>query len=495
MCCARNQRHRKQINLSIQNRLLIIYTSIFSFAFLIIALIVYNLPRNRILVEIDNDLATLASEVVPGNISVTSSGLSIPIPNDLAYFETVSTFMLIVDAEGFIVAQSENLAGFEGYLDESAFINEFETYNQVTFGETSLRVLTVPIANGDGEILGYLQVARLMDHIESFNRILFIALLVGLAAAIASLFMAIWLTPSMFRPLEDIASVARQITKADDLSRRVPDTGRTDEIGDLAKALNQSLERLENLFRAQQRLLADVSHELRTPLTAIRGNVDLMRRMGEADPESLIIIQDEVERMTRLVSDLLLLARADSGGLPLHWRRIELDSLIFEVYRQVRVIPKDVDVVVTAVDPVLVWGDVDRVKQLILNLTDNAIKYTPVGGKVSLSLTKDHAFAYVSIRDTGIGIPKDDLPHIFDRFYRVDKARTRSMGGSGLGLSIAKWISVAHNGDILVESEIGEGTTFTIKLPILPTDVDATEDMQITRPSLRILSSALTNGK
>ena len=459
-----------------------------------IALIVYNLPRNRILKEIDDDLGALAAEVMrPGNISFGPGGtLRIGIPDDLANFRTASTFMIIVEANGNIVAQSNNLAVFEGYLDPDGFGKGQITQQVRPDDEVLLRVLTMPVVQ-NGDIVGYLQIARLLDNYESFNRILFIALLVGLGAATASLFIAVWLTPSLFRPLEDIASVARQITRADDLSRRVPDNGRTDEIGDLARAFNQTLERVERLFRAQQRLLADVSHELRTPLTAIRGNVDLMRRMGEADMESLAIIQEEIERMTRLVSDLLLLARADSGGMPLQRKRLELDNLFFEVYRQANLLPKSVELVVTAVDQLCIYGDPDRIKQLLLNLIDNAIKYTPLGGKVMLALSKANGWACVEISDTGIGIPPEDLPHIFDRFYRVDKARTRQQGGSGLGLSIAKSIAKAHGGDIRVRSKVGEGTTFTVMLPILEDQrSEDDDDKERTRPGMRLLGMRQT---
>jgi signal transduction histidine kinase len=339
-----------------------------------------------------------------------------------------------------------------------------------------------------------LQIGRLLDNYESFNRVLFIALLVGLGAATASLFVAVWLTPSLFRPLEDIASVAGQITRADDLSRRVPGAERSDEIGDLARSFNQTLERMERLFRSQQRLLADVSHELRTPLTAMRGNVDLMRRMGEVDWTSLDIIHDEIQRMTRLVSDLLLLARADSGGMSLQSQVLELDNLFFEVYRQAQLLPKAVDLVITAVDQVRVYGDPDRLKQLLLNLIDNAIKYTSPGGKVCLALSKSDGWAYVEISDTGVGIPPEDLPHIFDRFYRVDKSRTRQQGGSGLGLSIAKSIAKAHQGDLRVKSEVGVGTVFTVVLPILPetTPVETEESLRKTRPGLRLLGTRQT---
>jgi two-component system OmpR family sensor kinase len=450
--------------LSIQKRLLLIYTAIFSAAIILIALTVYFLPRNRILAEIDRNLEALASEVRPENTVVGPGGVfRINIPENLANFETASTFILIIDANGDIVARSSNLSGLQGLLDP----NGRQAQNQfslVRHDKTLLRVLTAPLIDAtspEARIVGHLQIARLLDNFESFNRLLIIALLIGFAAATASLILAIWLTPSLFKPLEDIAIVAQQITRADDLSRRVPDTGRTDEIGDLTRAINQTLERLERLFRAQQRLLADVSHELRTPLTAVRGNLDLMRRMGETDPESLAIVQDEVERMTRLVGDLLLLARADAGGLPLAHQPVELDSIFL-----VGLLQKSVDVTIEDLDQASVMGDADRLKQLLINLVDNAIKYTPSGGQVRLHLSKANGWARIDIADSGIGIPQEDLPYIFDRFYRVDRARSRARGGSGLGLSIAKWVAKAHGGDIQVTSEVGMGTTFTVTLPL-----------------------------
>jgi len=477
---------------SIQNRLLLIYTAIFTTAFLIFAGLVFYMPRNRILSEIDTSLEAIAQEFRVDNVEAGDGNvLRVPIPQYLANFETASTFILIVDVSGqAIIARSGNMNGVDGLLDPEGLDHVGEP-RLVRQGTTLLRVLTAPIylTESSGEVVAYLQVARLLDFYESFNKLIFLSLLIGMAAATGSLFLAVWLTPSLFKPLDDIAAVAGQITRADDLSRRVPDTGRTDEIGILARALNQTLERLERLFETQQRLLADVSHELRTPLTAMRGNIDLMRRMGQGDPESLDILQEEVGRMTRLVGDLMLLARADSGGLPLHKKLLELDNLFFDVYRQARVIEKNVEVSVTAVDQVCVFGDPDRLKQLFLNLVDNAIKYTPAGGEVRLRLYKQDGWAYFEVSDTGIGIPQEDLPHIFDRFYRVDKARSRAQGGSGLGLSIAKWVAKAHDGDILVESEVNVGTTFTVKLPAYSSEEEKPEkdgwEETPTRPSLR----------
>jgi two-component system, OmpR family, sensor kinase len=223
-----------------------------------------------------------------------------------------------------------------------------------------------------------------------------------------------------------------------------------------------------------------------------------MERMGEADPESIHAIQVEMERMTRLVGDLLLLARADSGGLPLNRQPVELDNLLFDIYRQVAVVDPPVDVKLIEVDQAMVYGDADRLKQLFINLVENAIKYTPAGGTVELSLFKKEDWVHFEVSDTGIGIPPENLPHIFDRFYRVDKARARAHGGSGLGLSIAKWIATAHGGSIRVKSQPGEGTTFTVVLPLYklaprPAVVEMPQPEK-TRPSLRGLGTNFRRG-
>ena len=190
-----------------------------------------------------------------------------------------------------------------------------------------------------------------------------------------------------------------------------------------------------------------------------------MRRMNSVDMPSLDAIQVESERMTRMVGDLLLLAQADAGQ-PIRRERVELDTLVLQVYRQVRPLAEGIELVIGAEDQATILGDPDRIKQLLLNLVDNAIKYTPQGGKVTLGLQRVEGWAQLSVADTGIGIPAQDLPHIFERFYRVDKARSRAAGGTGLGLSIVQWIVQAHNGKIDVQSETGKGTTFTVWLPL-----------------------------
>lgn len=457
--------------LSIQKKLITIYTAIFTVAFAIFVIITYVLPEKQLQVRIDSDLEAVADEILrPGSsFMVGPDGIlrGVNIPPELNNLGTATTFIIFVNARGQIITRSSSAVGFNDMLDANMPFSE-KQINFVHHDDNLLRVLTIPIydPNRNNRFVGYLQVARLLDTLEDYNNSLFMALLVSGLAAIVSVIIAVLITPTMFRPLEDIARAARQITRADDLSRRVPHAHRTDEVGEMAQSFNQTLERLERLFQTQQRLLADVSHELRTPLTAIRGNVDLMQHFGEADPDSLAAMQDDIKRMARLVDDLLLLARADSGAIPLHLKPVELDNLLFDVYRKAQRLSDGVAVKLSDVDQVCVQADVDRLKQLLLNLIDNALKYTPPGGEVVIALTKDNNWARITVSDTGIGIAPEHLPHIFERFYRVDKARTRVQGGSGLGLSIARWIAQGHGGTIRVVSKPEQGSVFTLSLPI-----------------------------
>jgi signal transduction histidine kinase len=267
------------------------------------------------------------------------------------------------------------------------------------------------------------------------------------------------------RPIDKINQTANRIVSAQDLKQRLPATKTHDEIGRLTNTINRMLERLDNFFQAQVRLSADVSHELRTPLTAIRGNIDLLRRGATDDPmelnEALAIIDSELDRMSRIVNDLLLLSQADAG-LSLRMSNVELDTIILEVYRQAQISANGVNIQLGHEDQAIVYGDADRLKQLLINLVSNALKHTPPGGEITISLYRDAEWVRVIVADTGRGIAPTALPHIFERFYQAEDA---SQNGTGLGLSIAQWIANAHGGQITVASELNQGSTFTLWLP------------------------------
>jgi two-component system, OmpR family, sensor kinase len=363
-----------------------------------------------------------------------------------------------------------NIPQLRQSLDPSGLHSPTPIFRDVFLDGNHLRVLSVPLTLGDRPV-GTLQLASSLAVVDATQRTLLNVLLAGSVISVSLAGLAGWLTTRRaLSPLEAVTQTALQITKADDLSHRILYQGpANDEVGQLIHAFNQTLARLENLFNSQRRFLADVGHELRTPLTVIKGNVDLMRRIGFADQESLDGIENEVDRLTRLVGDLLLLAQAESGKLPLDQRLVELDTLLLEALQHMRVLARErLQLRVNEIDQVLVCGDQDRLKQVMVNLVGNAIQYTPAGGEVNLSLSKVGDQARMMISDTGPGIPAEDLPHIFERFYRAEKSRTRSADGKGfgLGLSIAYWIVRNHGGRIEVDSQEGRGTTFCIWLPL-----------------------------
>lgn len=239
-------------------------------------------------------------------------------------------------------------------------------------------------------------------------------------------------------------------------------------------AAGKALVPIRSAFAAQQQFVADASHELRTPLSVFQASLEVVERLdgGKLTGDSrqiLADLQDETRRMTRLVGDLLTLARADSGALEVRKEDIDLRPMAEQAVRAVSSLAadKDIAVTLTAAVPIILYADKDRLAQLLVILLDNAIKFTPPGGRVSLAMQPDggRQTVKIAVADTGVGMTADEVQHIFKRFYRADKVRTREDGGAGLGLSIAAWIVEAHGGTIAVTSERGRGSVFTVCLP------------------------------
>jgi signal transduction histidine kinase len=381
--------------------------------------------------------------------------------------QLAASFYVVLSPEGEIVTGSHNwtraLPLYSGYDENTARVHN------VAFEDHILRVINYPIIGrfeeGDRR-LGTVQVGRLINDLDEINRLTTATVFIGAATLSLSVFILAFILPIILKPLNDIVSVAGQITSADDLSVRIESPPQPGELGSLVEVFNQLMERLETLFKTQQRLLGDVSHELRTPLTAMRGNIDLIRRVG-ADPDLLDSTETEMDRLTRLVTDLLSLARAEVGGLPIRQEELDLDIIFLNTYEQMVRLDGSVKLVLRGVERARVLGDPDRLKQLIINLITNGLKYTDPGGSVWISLICEGEEVVVTVEDSGIGIPAEDLPNIFTRFYRVNKARTRQRGGAGLGLAIVKTIVDAHDGTIHVESVVNKGTKFVVRLPLL----------------------------
>lgn len=271
----------------------------------------------------------------------------------------------------------------------------------------------------------------------------------------------------MLMPLKRMTQAAARVS-SQDLSQRVPVAPSRDELRELSDTLNHMLGRLQESFDTQRRFTADASHELRTPVTAIAGHVNYLLRRTKTSPEqldSLIVIKREAERMGKLVADLLELARADAG-FRVDRRRMNLVEVAEAVHMEIAPVAGQAAITVSPAQSVLmVMGDFDRLKQVMLNLIQNALNAGSTA--VSVALYAERERVVIEIADNGPGIPSEALPHLFDRFYRVDEARSTRGNGSGLGLAIVKWVVEQHKGDVQVESHAGEGTVFTVYLPAL----------------------------
>jgi len=271
------------------------------------------------------------------------------------------------------------------------------------------------------------------------------------------------------KPVDQIAQQAQTIEETD-LSQRI-EVKAKDELGRLASTLNEMIDRLEKAFKRQQQFTSDASHELRTPLAIIEAESTLMLQKDRTNSEyrqSLETISQEAHRIAHLVDQLLTLARADAGKEKFSLKEVNLNELIRELSSDVEILCRDkgLEFKLNQTEDLVVNGDDAKLRQLFLNLLDNAIRYTPSGGSISVSVYREGQMAVVAVSDSGIGISQEDLPHIFDRFYRVDKARSPSKGGSGLGLAICKQIAEGHRGRIEVQSEFGRGSTFSVFLPL-----------------------------
>jgi heavy metal sensor kinase len=346
---------------------------------------------------------------------------------------------------------------------------------QTTEGE-GLRLLAVPV---NLSILGpppgiqpaTLVIARSTEQIDQalagLVRTLIIAVPLALALAAAG---GIFLARRALKPVDQIAQTAQEIGEGD-LRQRI-NVNTKDELGRLAATLNEMIGRLEKAFQHQKQFTSDASHELRTPLAVIEAESTLAlkkKRPSSDYRQSLEIVSREARQMSSLIDQLLTLARADAGKEQWNFAEVDLGKLITNLSTDVEVLcqEKGLNFQLGQTQDLVVNGDEARLRELFMNLLDNAIRYTPVPRTVSVSFRREVQMAVVAITDTGIGIPAEDIPFIFERFYRVDKSRSRAEGGSGLGLAICQHIAEAHGGKIEVESQVGAGSTFSVWLPLL----------------------------
>ncbi len=320
-----------------------------------------------------------------------------------------------------------------------------------------------------------LQVGMSMEHINTtLVSVLVQFLLIGPFLILIIALMGYFFVERAFAPVRELVTMTRTIT-AEDLSRRIESIDSDDEIGKLAATLNDMISRLEQSFNQVRQFSDDVSHELKTPLTVLKGEIEVALRGKREAAEYIEILKsllEETDKLGRIIDDLLFLSRIDSRGGSIRFRDTELDQVVMQAYEEALVLAHDkkVNLQISALDEVTVSGEPGLLKRIFSNLIHNAIKYTPEGGVIDLALRRagqegDRMAAEFTVRDTGIGIPARHIPHVFDRFYRVDRSRTAKTGGTGLGLTIVKKILDLHHGTVRLESQKGKGTVFFLRFP------------------------------
>lgn len=499
----------------LQLRLTLFYALLLGITLWVFGSIVYSQAEQRSYSDLDNILSSRAASVrlgkdlfinqntanipfsLPSVDGLGSGGVAIEVlDNQLHLLATTNKA-----TEGFqsgVTGLSDSPIPWDAQAAQRILQHPFSsngdassTYSTITYQGQHVRVYT--LLNNDFGAGHIIQTARSELSIEqSLSELRLLLWRGGALVMIFALLGGWFITWSVLVGVKRITKTARSISASRNFSQRVPEKslfGR-DELTLLASTFNGMLASLEQAFQRQQRFVADASHELRAPITSIRCNLDLLAKAPDLPPEearaALIDARAEADRMGRLVNDLLTLAHSEEATQQISVNgykkevgqapKIDLDSLLLEVFRQYRPTGEGENgnrgqqgprLMLQDITPVKVYGHADQLKQVLVALVDNALKYTPYEGTVSLSLSADENFAFVIVSDTGIGILPEDLPHIFERFYRADRARSRDRGGSGLGLTIVQSIVQEHQGSIEVESTPGRGSTFTLKLPVV----------------------------
>jgi len=454
---------------SVRIRLTLWYAGVLAVSLIAFALLVYYAAANVFYQRQDEALRSTAETVASAYMQELEEEQSISKANEVVLAEMVfpNRYVEVTDASGRAVAWSANLTGRVLAISPATLASARQ--QKTSFAViSSLRVAVVPLSLN--QELGYAAVAEPLSVIDEglrrLRRDFFAGVpLILLLASMGGYFLA-------RKSLSPIALMNRQTQRitAENLSARLDVMNERDELGGLALTINKLLARLENSFTEQRRFVADASHELRTPLAVLRGETEVSLAQSRSTDEykaSLNLIKDEAERLSRIVEDLFVLARQPAEHRAVSRQPVRLDKLVEECGRAAQVLAaqKSLKLTVAPGTPLSLNGDDELLQRMILNLLDNAVKYTPAGGEISVELKPSNGDARLTVRDNGIGIPAKDQPHVFDRFYRVDKARSRALGGAGLGLSIARQIAEAHGGTVSVESS-GGGSVFTVELPV-----------------------------
>ncbi len=457
---------------SVRTRLTLWYAGVLALSLIAFALLVYYAAAGIFYARQDESLRSTAKTVASAYIQELEEERSVTKANEVVLAQMIfpNRYVEVTDSNGLAVAWSNNLSSGQ-LLIPSAALNEARAHLSSFALINGLRVAVVPLA--ENQDLGFAAVAEPLsvidDGLQRLRRDFFAGVPLVLLLASAG---GYFLSRKSLAPIASMNQQTQRIT-ADRLSSRLDVRNQHDELGQLAMTINQLLERLQTSFKEQQRFVADASHELRTPLAVLRGETEValsQPRSAEEYKQSLNLIQEESERLSRIVEDLFTLANQSIDAThPFTKKPVALNSVVNDCVRAAQVLANRKHLRMELSDsgtPIRLEGDDELLKRMVLNLLDNAVKYTNPGGEISVSLLRENGNVRIVVRDNGIGIPEPDQSRVFDRFYRVDKARSRAMGGAGLGLSIARSIAESHGGRITVDSETGHGSRFTVELPL-----------------------------
>jgi two-component system OmpR family sensor kinase len=462
---------------SIHARLTLWYTSLLTITVLILGAIAYGLLGYSLAHDVDTALQGVAQTLAEHS----STGRPPPLPADIdALFRR---FLGIFPWDRYVerrdpwggqerrapTARSQELPLSDNALKRAAEgLSTFETVQDL--GRYPVRVLTWPVREA-GRVTSVLQVGMSLESVSAARRRFLLVMAAVLPLGLLSAGGGGWLLARRaLKPVDRMTEAARRIS-AEHLEERLETSGTDDELDRLANTLNDMFGRLDAAFRQIRQFSADASHELQTPLTILKGELEVALRSPRSPEEYRRVLTsalEESERLAHLVEGLLLLARADAGVLRMDRLPMELVPLVADVCEQVRILAEAhaVALELGPVEAMAIEGDEAQLRRLLLNLVDNAIKYTPPGGRITLTLQRGGGWALLRVSDTGVGLPPEERERIFQRFYRATKTHVRDEGGAGLGLCIAQSIAEAHGGRIQVESSPGHGSTFTVLLPL-----------------------------
>jgi heavy metal sensor kinase len=461
--------------LSLRLRLTLLTALLTGGTVLLFALIFYLILRANLLSEIDQRLgerAALVTTSLRSSKDKQDSSARLLAATSLVEFDAPGIYVEVVAPGGDVRVRSPNLPA-DSLSSVAPYIAVARAGGALSgtvpaSDDDQLRFLVTPLQGGPqpGEVLIVAESLEPFLHTLAQARVLLSvcgALAIALAVAGATL-----LTGRALAPISRLTEAAAAIAATGHYHERVPSLERQDEIGQLAATINNLIATVERAIEQQRQFLADTSHELRSPLTVVLANLNLLRRDLDRHERGLSVIEATVEaqRMRRLVNDLLLLAQSDTAQVIAH-SPVRLDQLVEETVAMAARQTHDHRMSVQVESPVVVIGDQERLTQLLRNLLENATHHTPSGTAIDICLHRSNGTAQLAVADTGPGIAQEHLGRIWDRFYRVDRGRSRSLGDSGLGLAIVKYIAEAHGGGVGVVSVKGQGTTFTITLPLV----------------------------